>query len=181
MDNPLYWETPPEGLPWISIGDMSTGEKVTTTKRAVSREGIQEKRLPIGPPGTLLFAMYASVGALAFLAVRASWNQALLGLQPVEDQADLRFVRYWLQHLRPSLSEITRSSTQENLNAEQVGNLPFPTFKLPEQQQVADFLDRETNRIDAIIGKCRESVELLRERRQTLITAAVTGDLEVAA
>jgi type I restriction enzyme, S subunit len=52
---------------------------------------------------------------------------------------------------------------------------------LPEQQQIADFLDRETNRIDAIIGKCRESVALLRERRQALITAAVTGELEVAA
>jgi type I restriction enzyme, S subunit len=74
-----------------------------------------------------------------------------------------------------------RGVTRFGLRTESIKNLQMDVLSLSEQQEIADFLDRETNRIDTIIGKCRESVELLRERRQALITAAVTGELEVAA
>jgi type I restriction enzyme, S subunit len=84
------------------------------------------------------------------------------------------------------LGELTRTSkfmppSQFDISWDDLKTLPILMPPLSEQQQIADFLDRETNRIDAIIGKCRESVALLRERRQALITAAVTGELEVAA
>jgi len=48
-----------------------------------------------------------------------------------------------------------------------------------EQSHIATFLDRETTRIDTLIEKTRESIELLKERRSALITAAVTGKIDV--
>ena len=48
-----------------------------------------------------------------------------------------------------------------------------------EQSQIATFLDRETARIDSLVDKTRESIELLKERRSALITAAVTGKIDV--
>ena len=55
-----FWRAPPDGVPWVAIGDMSDGGLVSHTARHVSPEGIADKRLPVGSPGTVLFAMYAS-------------------------------------------------------------------------------------------------------------------------
>ena len=50
---------------------------------------------------------------------------------------------------------------------------------LPEQRAIAAFLDRETARIDALIAKIRDAIERLKELRTALISAAVTGKIDV--
>ena len=50
---------------------------------------------------------------------------------------------------------------------------------LTKQRAIADFLDRETAKIDALIAKAERFIELAKERRAALITAAVTGQLEI--
>lgn len=56
-----------------------------------------------------------------------------------------------------------------------IGNMNFPLPPICEQRAIADYLDRETGRLDALAGRTRESVALLRERRAALISAAVGG------
>jgi len=162
VDDPLMWTD--KGTPWVSITDMTRSPLVVSPDRSVSPAGLVASRLPLGNPGTILFAMYASVGDLAVLGVRATWNQAILGIEPLGDRSQGRFIGYWLEHLRPELGALMRSNTQNNLNAEQVGNLHFPTMALPRQRAIADYLDAETTRIDALIDKKRRMVELLRLR-----------------
>ena len=101
------------------------------------------------------------------MGVRASWNQALLGIEAIPGTSDPRFIRYWLEHLKPDLAALSRSNTQDNLNAEQVGNFPFPVMQLAEQRAIADYLDAETARIDALITKKQQLIHLLEERRWT--------------
>jgi type I restriction enzyme S subunit len=48
-----------------------------------------------------------------------------------------------------------------------------------EQMSIIQFLDRETTRIDTLITKTERSIELLKERRSALITAAVTGQIDL--
>lgn len=48
-----------------------------------------------------------------------------------------------------------------------------------EQQQIAAFLDKETTKTDTLIEKCKTAIELLKERRTALISAAVTGKIDV--
>jgi restriction endonuclease S subunit len=50
---------------------------------------------------------------------------------------------------------------------------------LPEQQKIAQFLDRETSKIDNLITKTRTSIDHLKEYRTALISAAVTGKIDV--
>ena len=52
--------------------------------------------MPLGSRGTLLLAMDASVGEVAFLDIDATWNQALLGIRPDPSRVDARFLRYML-------------------------------------------------------------------------------------
>jgi len=60
-----------------------------------------------------------------------------------------------------------------------IENLPVPLPTLPEQQAIAVFLDRETAKIDELSAKVQTAIERLREYRTALISAAVTGKIDV--
>lgn len=70
-------------------------------------------------------------------------------------------------------------TTMLNLNPSIVGRMMVPVPPLPEQIAIADFLDHETAKIDRLIEKVQAAVEKLQEYRSALITAAVTGKIDV--
>jgi type I restriction enzyme S subunit len=81
-------------------------------------------------------------------------------------------VRQWLE-----LQSV--GSTMSNLNASILGSLHIPVPPLAEQQAIVEYLDAETRRIDNTIAKAQRSIELMQERRSALISAAVTGKIDV--
>lgn len=73
----------------------------------------------------------------------------------------------------------TTSTGLMNLNGSTLGRMEVPLPSLVEQREIADHLDRETAKIDALIAKAERFIELAQERRAALITAAVTGQIEI--
>jgi hypothetical protein len=65
------------------------------------------------------------------------------------------------------------------VSAEKYANLSVAMPPLAEQRAIAAFLDRETARTDTLISKIQEAIEKLKEYRTTLISAAVTGKIDV--
>lgn len=89
----------------------------------------------------------------------------------------------WAVQSDPFVEEIVARSVGVSypaINASEIGDIRLPVPALADQRAIADFLDRETARIDAITVTLERQVVLLRERRQALITAAVTGELDVS-
>jgi len=70
-------------------------------------------------------------------------------------------------------------TTMLNLNPTIVGRMLVPVPPLPEQAAIAAYLDEETAKLDTLVGKVEEAVERLQEYRTALITAAVTGKMDV--
>lgn len=68
---------------------------------------------------------------------------------------------------------------REGLNFEQIGNFPMPRLNITEQQQIVDYIDDKTSKMDQLIEKANKSIELLKEKRTALISAAVTGKIDV--
>lgn len=60
-----------------------------------------------------------------------------------------------------------------------IGRFTIVAPPLPEQQAIADYLDRETAKIDTLIKETEETITLIQERRSALISAVVTGKLMV--
>jgi type I restriction enzyme S subunit len=89
-------------------------------------------------------------------------------------------VTRWLGELLRSmnLNQYSVSAAQPGLAVERIIDLEIPVAPLNEQQAIAAHLDRETARIDALITKKTRFIELLREKRQALITHAVTKGLD---
>ena len=66
-----------------------------------------------------------------------------------------------------------------SLNLGSVKDLRVFVPSMKEQTGIADFLDRETAKIDALIAKIQEAIERLKEYRNALVSAAVTGRIDV--
>jgi type I restriction enzyme, S subunit len=79
-----------------------------------------------------------------------------------------------IQFDRYSTSTALPSMTQEVL-----GQIKFAVPAIQEQKRIVAYLDSETTRIDNLISKTESSISLLKERRSALITAAVTGQIDL--
>ena len=96
---------------------------------------------------------------------------------------DLRWAKYLFlaESTRQRLSAVVRSATRSHQRAEisEIVKMWHGVPALPEQRAIAAFLDRETAKIDALVAKVREGIERLKEYRTALISAAVTGKIDV--
>jgi len=93
----------------------------------------------------------------------------------------IRFALYWMHHLKSYgyFDLVCSKATLAHFTAEKFAVTPFPRLEYNIQKTIADFLDRETTRIDKITEKTQRSIDLLKEFRSALITAAVTGQIDV--
>jgi len=177
--NEVFWSDDDSGIPWVAIADMSATRNLKSTAKRITEEGRQSKQLPILPRGTILYSMYASLGKVAVLDIPAAVNQAILGMIPSADKLTRGYLSYWLHNMERHILLMSSSNTQSNLNAEKVRNMPIYLPSLSEQEDIVDFLNRETGKIDTLIAKVGETIERLKEHRAALISAAVTGQIDV--
>ncbi|MCL4418418.1 MAG: restriction endonuclease subunit S [Actinobacteria bacterium] len=70
-------------------------------------------------------------------------------------------------------------STIENVNGEKYSNFNYPKPPITEQQQIVEYLDFQMQKIDDLIEKENKRIELLKEYRQSLISEAVTGKIDI--
>ncbi len=70
-------------------------------------------------------------------------------------------------------------TAQVNISVPILKSLPVPIPPTDEQKRVVDFLHRETQRLDTLLANTERSIDLLKERRAALITAAVTGQIDL--
>lgn len=100
-------------------------------------------------------------------------------LRPVPDILDGRYLFRCLQ-ARPMQFQFERSAsgvTRYGLGLDAIGRLYLPIPPLPRQRAIAAYLDRETERIDAMIAAKERLLTLLAEKRRALITHTVTRGL----
>lgn len=101
------------------------------------------------------------------------------------ERTDERFITYLLRtptyqgYIYSSL--VAGATNQIELSREGLRATPFIVPPTAEQRAIADFLDRETRKIDALAAKKRRQIELLQEKRAALISHAVTRGLDPSA
>lgn len=165
------------GIPWVAIADMSTTPYVKDTNKHISEEGRKSKNLIVFEPGTILYAMYASVGKVSELAVPATINQALLAIV-LNSSIDGSFFKYALNAWEPYIISESNGTTQFNLNANKVANLCFPMPNRLEQESIVRYLDTKCAQVDTLIANVQAQIEKLRAYRQSVITEVVIKGLD---
>ena len=197
-DVPAHWEvrplkhltsfttgwTPPTGREeyyggehfWANISDLGP-KHLHSTEKTVTDVAVREARLKVVPRGSLLFSFKLSVGQVSLTAAEMYTNEAIAAFVPSK-RMDTHYL-YWAAPL------LLPKNAQENiygaplLSRERIANAPVLYLPLEEQYSIASFLDRETAIVDALIADAASVIALLQERRTALITAAVTGQIDV--
>jgi type I restriction enzyme S subunit len=82
-------------------------------------------------------------------------------------------------YFQSQLRRLSTGSTAEGLKASKLPMLRIVAPPVAEQQRIMDFAGREMKRVDTMLAKVRESIEYLAELRTSLISAAVTGKIDV--
>lgn len=168
-----------EGLYWLQTGDFNDNY-VNDTSRYITDYAVQNtSALKLFSKGCLVIAMYgASIGKLGILNIDCYTNQACCVLGKEKDIL-IKYAFYVYKAGREALINESRGGGQPNISQDIISHFKIPVPPINEQGYLIDYLDSETSKIDSRIAKRRKQIELLQEYKQALITAAVTGKIDV--
>jgi len=164
-------------IPWVTTGELREST-ILDTKKKISKKTIDQfPTLRKYPVGSIAIAMYgATIGRLGILGVEATTNQACC-VMTLSKVIDNKYLFYWLQAFKNEIVQLSSGGGQPNINQEKVSALKVSAPKLNQQIQIANFLDYETAKIDSLIEKQQQLIQLLKEKRQAVISHAVTKGL----
>jgi type I restriction enzyme S subunit len=164
-DKPEYWEN--GGIPWLNSGAVNQ-TLITEPSALISESGFANSSAKWIPAGALVMALAGqgkTKGMVAQLAIRATCNQSMAAIVP-KGEIQPRFLLWWLQSNYQNIRNMA--------GGDMLGEIPCPIPSSGEQAAIAAFLDRETAKIDALIAEQERLIDLLAEKRQAVISNAVT-------
>lgn len=164
-------------FPFIQTGDIARADKfISSYNQTLNEKGKEVSQL--FPAGTLMMAIVANIGDTAILGFEAYAPDSVVGFKPYAN-LDIEFLRYSFMAALPALEQTSTQSTQANLNVDRIGAVKgtFPPYD--EQLEIVNYLDNLLERYDSIEKQCKDAIELMKERRTALISAAVTGKIDV--
>lgn len=174
-----YWNG---DIPWVTPADLSKldGWEVSGSIRAITQEGLASCSATLVPTGSVILSTRAPIGSLGVTAVAACTNQGCKALVP-NGEMDARLLAFVLSTASEELQLRGKGTTFLELSGDELGRFAVPIPPLAEQIGILSFLDRETAKIDALVEEQRRLIDLLKEKRQAVISHAVTGGLNPTA
>jgi len=169
---PAYYDG---DIPWVSISDMTKGGKVLlSTDRNLTQAGFKNSAAQMFPEGTVLYAMYASLGECSIAGITLCSSQAILGIQP-KDKLNGEFLYYFLTSLKTLVKSMGQQGTQANLNKGMVQDFQLSLPTLPEQTAIAEVLSD----MDAEIATLEARLEKTRSLKQGMMQELLTGRIRL--
>jgi len=181
-DHPEWWEECK--IPWVTTGEVAQlrsdrVEFLYDTREKISALGVANSSAEIHPKDTVVLCRTASAGYSGIMGTPmatsqdfATWTCGPL-IRP-------RFLLLCLRAMRQDLlGRLAMGSTHKTIYMPDIEGLRVPLPEVNEQDAIVDAVWRRLRTIDAVIDELHRQIALLQERRQALITAAVTGELEI--
>jgi type I restriction enzyme S subunit len=179
-ENPEYWDG---WFPWLNSSVVNLPQ-VTEPTELVSDLALRECHLPrIRPPAVLvgITGEGKTRGMVTVLRIEATINQHLAFISPRNHNCVVEYVRYVLHSAYRFLRDESDSggSTKGAITCNRLGNTAIPFPPAHEQAEIAQHIDAFSARLDALSADAQRAIDLLQERRTALISAAVTGKIDV--
>ncbi|MGV9838928.1 hypothetical protein ACWDUL_32660 [Nocardia niigatensis] len=198
-DVPIHWtvsrfsremsvnggQVDPRDDPWAEMILVAPNHIESGTGRIVGRETAREQGADSGK-------YLARAGQILYSKIRPALNKVTLAAEDCLTSADMyamssrrgddhRYLMYFML-ARPFHAFATLASMRVKMpkvNRDELGEAPFLRPSGEEQHRIAAYLDEQTAKVDTLIEETERFIELARERRSALITAAVTGQIDV--
>jgi type I restriction enzyme S subunit len=174
IDDPIYFDEEGE-YAWVRIADVTASERyLESTTQRLSALG-KSKSVAL-ESGELFVSIAATVGKPVITKIKCCIHDGFVYFVGLREN---REYLYYLFSCGEPYKGLGKLGTQLNLNTDTIGDIHLPRPSGAEQQAIVQFLDRETAKIDALVAKVRDAIDRLKEFRSALISAAVTGKIDV--
>lgn len=168
-----------DGLAWYTPGDFGNSLVLTSSEKRVSALAVSTGEAKVYPAGAVLVvSIGATLGKVGYLVESASANQQINAVIP-NSRVSGYFLAYSLSVKTEAMWFLANAATIGIMNQEKTKEIWLAVPSPSEQKAITEYLDKGTGRLDSLIGKTERSIELLKERRSALITAAVTGQIDL--
>ena len=176
-----YWETERD-IPWLTTSDIERFrddrcEVLAETKESISRAGLENSSAVLHPAGTVALSRTASVGFSVIMGREMATSQDFV-TWTCSPLLEPRFLLLCLRAMRVDLlGRLAMGSTHKTIYMPGIQGLRIPLPPLDEQKRAVQIAKHETKRIDELAALVRRQLPLLKVRRESLISAAVIGQL----
>jgi type I restriction enzyme, S subunit len=176
-----YWEDCT--IPWFTLADVwqlrdDRNRYLGETKEKISELGLANSAADLLPAGTVIFSRTASIGFSGIMprpmaTTQDFWNW-ICGpkLKP-------EYLLFLFRAMKQEFERLTSGSTHKTIYQPDAASLRICVPPIEEQDAIANYLDLETAKLDRLMEKVEAAIEKLQEYRTALITAAVTGKIDV--
>ena len=176
-----YDNTIKENIPWVTVAEITKDSSVylCDVKEYLTPLGVKNSQY--FESGTLIFSNSgATLGVPKILSISCCANDGVLVFKDLSITVNILFIYYFLLTTTERLrTEMKQGGGQPNLNTDIVKNIGFAVPPIVEQSFIVAFLENETTQLDELTTEANRAIELLKERRTALISAAVTGKIDV--
>lgn len=173
-----YWD---EGdIPWLASGEVNQTH-IYEAAEFITAQALSDCSLRILPVGTVVIGMIGqgkTRGMAAILHIAATINQNLAAICP-GPKIHGTYLLYIFNAVYEWLREAGRGGNQAAMNCQILSALRIPLPPLNEQIEIAGYIDRKLEKMQSLSREAEKSIALLNERRSALISAAVTGKIDV--
>ena len=168
--NPAYWRAEECVVPWVTVADIhrlpGTGlAPLSDTEQHISEVGLANSAAVLHPSGTVMVSRTASIGFTCRIGRPMATTQAFAAWTP-GPLVDSRYLLLVMKALEPEFCRLAYGSTHLTIYMPDIESIQMPLPPLAAQRDTADYLDRDTARIDALVAAKQRMVVLLEERRQ---------------
>ncbi len=173
-------EDPLRTIAYVDIGSVDSTIGITQVEEMVFEDAPSRARRLVRDGDTIVSTVRTYLRAIAPVSAPPPEMVVSTGFAVIRPRAIEPGFASWALREQGIVDEIVARSTGVSypaINASEIGDLPVALPPLHEQRAIAAFLDRETERIDALVARKRLLIERLEEYRTALITRTVTRGL----
>lgn len=179
--HPEYWVESDCTIPWFTLADVSflrdlRNWHVNDTSQRISELGMANSAARLLPAGTVILSRTASVGFSGITGIELAVSQDFAAWI-CGPRLSRFFLLFCLRAMSSEFRRLMMGSTHQTIYMPDIEafRIPLPTSN--EQTAIAAFLDHETAKIDALVAEQERLIDLLKEKRQAVISHAVTKGL----
>lgn len=176
-----YWENCE--IPWVSLNDtgyLKDNDYISDTAYKVNELGIANSSARLLPARVVVFSRDATIGRCAITTRPMAVSQHFIAWVCSELIAP-EYLLYRLRSMTQELDRLTTGATLKTIGMPDVRTIVTPVPPMEEQQAIIRHIGEQSAKLDTLIVEAERAVDLLLERRNALISAAVTGKIDVRA
>ena len=172
-------------IPWITTGEVSQirddrREVIYDTREKISQLGLANSSATLHPAGTVVLCRTASAGYSAVMGTDMATSQDFV-TWTCGPRLDPFYLLWCLRAMRQDLlGRLAMGSTHKTIYVPDLQMLRIPLPDIDEQREIVTQIRKQNELVDQLSDKVKRQLDLLAERRQALITAAVTGQIDVS-